>query len=1312
MKTFTLTLLVSILASVSVFSQTVSIPDSNFEQALIDLGYDTVLDNTVQASNVNTVTSLNVENRNISNLKGIEAFTALELLYVDDNNLTTLDVTQNAALAILTCSNNNLTELDVTQNTDLDQLDARFNMLTDLDVRQNTVLQGLSVNGNQLTLLNLNQNGILVVLNCADNNLGGISLLNGNNSGIISFDATNNSGLLCIQVDDVAFANANFTNIDPQTNFSTSCLSQLNTYVPDDNFEQALIDLGYDSGALDDYVPTANINTVTELDVVNLNIDDLTGIKDFDALETLSCDSNNLTSLDVSQNTALTVLRCSQNLITNSIDLSQNTNLIEFNCFLNLLTSLDISQNIVLETLVCSVNGISTIDVSQNTELIHLNVGYNQLTDLDITNNTELNTLICEQNPITSLDASQNTNLTGLDCRFNELENLNVKNGNNTNFVNNTSGFIGFKATNNPNLTCIEVDDVAYSNTNWTNVDPQTSFSLDCNAQQTFVPDDNFEQALIDLGYDSGALDDFVPTANINSITQLYIVDKNIADLTGVEDFIALEILSCSNNPISTIDVSNLTALRELYCSTNNLTSLDVSSNTELTDLFFGNNDITTIDVSNNAQLAVLNFAFSNLTSVDISNNTNLLELYVRQSSLSNLDLSNNTVLEVLSCDFNQLTNLSLDNNVNLEFLDCKNNNIAELDLNINTELTELFCQNNALTLLNVKNGNNTNFTNFEADNNPDLTCIEVDDVAYSNANWTDIDPQTSFSEDCNKPAGFTYVPDDNFEQALIDLGYDSEPLDDLVPTANIETVAALDVRAENINDLTGIEDFIALEELECDSNNLTELNISENTALTHLDCNSNQLSSLDVSLNTQLIEFISYANQLTVLDVSQNTLLENLQCHNNQLSSLDVSQNTALVELFCAENQLTSLDVALNTQLVELACSYNNLITLDVSQNILLDELKCAFNELSNLDVNANTQLSRLDVKNNLLSSIDVSQNTVLEVLDCRNNQLTNVDLTLNNQLTFLYCKNNQLTQLNLNQNNLLEGVYCHNNQLQNLDLSLNTALFALRCEDNELTNLNVKNSNNTNFTIFDASNNPNLTCIEVDDVSYSTTNWPNIDTQTSFSENCGGIDCEDAQTIMVSNTVNSVDFDLTNEPLNDQGCGGTTSNDYADTWFEFTMPEDGAVGINGNVNANNFALYDACAGNEISCFNNNSVIDGLTTGITYKLRVFRIAANAGNTNAISFHIVLASTLGTENASFSEDDIQLYPNPSSAIVHIKTPMDTKVEILTVTDVSGKRILVQNNQNSFNSSQFASGIYFVRLKIDTYWMTKRLIVKH
>jgi hypothetical protein len=51
---------------------------------------------------------------------------------------------------------------------------------------------------------------------------------------------------------------------------------------------------------------------------------------------------------------------------------------------------------------------------------------------------------------------------------------------------------------------------------------------------------------------------------------------------------------------------------------------------------------------------------------------------------------------------------------------------------------------------LNVKNGNNTNFTTFVSSFNPNLICIEVDDAAYSSAFWPSIDNASSFSEDCS----------------------------------------------------------------------------------------------------------------------------------------------------------------------------------------------------------------------------------------------------------------------------------------------------------------------------------------------------------------------------------------------------------------------------------------------------------------------------------------------------------------------------------------------------------------------------------
>ena len=217
--------------------------------------------------------------------------------------------------------------------------------------------------------------------------------------------------------------------------FLSANLFGQNVYISDANFKSYLI------GNSD-----INTNGDTEIQVseasafsgaifcAGLNISDLTGIEAFTSLTELYCGGNQLTSLDVSTNTALEALLCEYNQ----------------------LTSLDVSSNTALEGLYC---------------------GGNQLTSLDMSSNTALLWLACIDNQLTSLDVSNNTALTFLDCADNQLTCLNLANGNNTNIMQES-----FAATNNPNLTCIEVDDAEWSLSNWTDyIDPQTSFSEDCN---------------------------------------------------------------------------------------------------------------------------------------------------------------------------------------------------------------------------------------------------------------------------------------------------------------------------------------------------------------------------------------------------------------------------------------------------------------------------------------------------------------------------------------------------------------------------------------------------------------------------------------------------------------------------------------------------------------------------------------------------------------------------------------------------------------------------------------------------------------
>ena len=108
---------------------------------------------------------------------------------------------------------------------------------------------------------------------------------------------------------------------------------------------------------------------------------------------------------------------------------------------------------------------------------------------------------------------------------------------------------------------------------------------------------------------------------------------------------------------------------------------------------------------------------------------------------------------------------------------------------------------------------------------------------------------------------------------------------------------------------------------------------------------------------------------------------------------------------------------------------------------------------------------------------------------------------------LTELDCIDNQLTNLDLSNNVFLEYLDCAENELKTLDITYNTSLTELYCHDNQLITLDVKNGNNTNVTHFWSFNNSHLYCINVDNTSFSTTNWTTyIDVQHYFSNNCSG--------------------------------------------------------------------------------------------------------------------------------------------------------------------------------------------------------------
>ena len=232
--------------------------------------------------------------------------------------------------------------------------------------------------------------------------------------------------------------------------------------------------------------------------------------------------------------------------------------------------------------------------------------------------------------------------------------------------------------------------------------------------QNVNIPDVNFKAYLVGNNLINTNGDTEIQVSEATAFNGAILCNSlNIFDLTGIEVFTALTFLDCYDNQLTSLDVTANTALNFFICGENQLTSLDVTANTAL--IFF-------------------NCPYNQLTSLDVSQNAILIHL---------------------DCVSNQLTTLDVSNNINLTDIYCAYNNLTVIDVSNNTSLTKLWCAGNQLIYLNVKNGNNYNFYDynmysFNCENNPLLDCIEVDDAAWSTANWTHIDSQHYFSTNCS----------------------------------------------------------------------------------------------------------------------------------------------------------------------------------------------------------------------------------------------------------------------------------------------------------------------------------------------------------------------------------------------------------------------------------------------------------------------------------------------------------------------------------------------------------------------------------
>lgn len=315
-------------------------------------------------------------------------------------------------------------------------------------------------------------------------------------------------------------------------------------------------------------------------------------------------------------------------------------------------------------------------------------------------------------------------------------------------------------------------------------------------------------------------------------------------------------------------------------------------------------------------------------------------------------------------------------------------------------------------------------------------------------------------------------IPDAQFKSHLINNSTINTNNDDEIQLTEASTFSGnINCSLLAISDLTGIEAFVNLLELNCSSNDLTSLNISGLAKLKALNCSKNDITNLNLNGCTQLNRLICGENKLEALDVTSNTGLVSIMATTNRIQTIDVTNINGLNYLWVNENQLTSLDVTKNSELRILSCGSNKLEELDVSQNQKLSTLACSANEN--------------------LSVLNVSNNPKLGALSCSGSNLSELDLSSNPELRLLYCNNNKIMRLDLSANPILKEVYCSNNDLHSLLLN---------------------NGNTENMQQVKGYNNPNLSCVQVDNVAAveNKTGW-DFDSTVQFSEHCATASMDD---------------------------------------------------------------------------------------------------------------------------------------------------------------------------------------------------------
>ena len=693
----------------------------------------------------------------------------LQVLFCYKDSISSLDLSNNEELKSLHCFGDKLTSLDVSKNKQLQWLKCHDNRLTTIDVSHNTQLKYMTCYGNDFTVAALDNIYCLLpdragqkageiqpLLNASSPEKNKVLAANGNNAIARNWKVqySQNGSVITGFTGTKQCGGGSGVNMDRYITLTVVSGEEinLNLFADADNTPIKIV-----SGTKEQ-----TITVGTSWTGMNKYITDGSTMTVYGNVQKFSCGGNgkNITGLDVSHNSQLTILYCDKNAII-SLNVSGNTELKNLDCKENAIASLDLSNCKQLKWVYCNKNALTSLNVSKCEQLELLKCYENKLTSLDVSNNAMLKMLYCEENALTSLDVSRNTELISLYCQQNSISSLNL--GGNTKlrilfcYENAIASLDVSKCTQLEWLYCadnpISTLDISHN---------KHLSTLYCygNSFTTTTLDDIYCSLPDRKGKSKG---DIAPLLNASSADKSKVLATNgnnaavkgwkaiyyegnseITGFTGTKQCGGGSGVNMDRYITLTVDKGKEISL-SVYASADNTPIKIVSGDKEYTFntgagwtkmskytagagtmTIYGNvwqfnchdnaANITGLDASHNAELQTLICNNNAIASLNVSGNTDLIGLYCLGNALTTLDVSKNMKLANLYCYENSLTTLDIGNNTELAFLDCRSNKLTSLDVSKNKKLKNLDCRSNKLTTIDLSN--NTELESFHCSEN------------------------------------------------------------------------------------------------------------------------------------------------------------------------------------------------------------------------------------------------------------------------------------------------------------------------------------------------------------------------------------------------------------------------------------------------------------------------------------------------------------------------------------------------------------------------------------------------------------------